>query len=439
MVMSARDPDERAIPHRIEPERAERELDIVLFGATGFVGRLVAGYLAEHAPPDCRIALAGRSASRLAAVRAELPAGARDWPLLLADSADEPALASLARSTRVVASTVGPYLRHGLPLVAACAEAGTHYADLTGEVLFARQSMQRYDDAARASGARIVHSCGFDSVPSDLGVMLLHRRAAEDDAGELGDTTSVVAWRGAASGGTIDSMRGQVDAALADPAVARAMADPFVLSPDRAGEPDRTGDLDRSPDSSTARRDERFGGWIGPFVMARFNTRIVRRSNALQGWAYGRRFRYREVVGFGPGLAAQAKARATGAGLAALMFAFARRPLRQAVDRVLPKPGQGPDEQARAAGYFRMRLHTVTSKDVGYVATVAAKGDPGYAATAVMIGESALALALDGAPAALPGGADPVAGVLTPATGIGLTLVERLRRADFTLQVDRVP
>src|SRR5215213_1350085 len=178
-----------------------RDLDIQLFGATSFVGRLTAQYLARAAPADVRIGLAGRSRERLEAVQKELGAAAADWPLTVADSSDAGAMGELARSATMVVSTVGPYRRYGFPLVEACAAAGTHYADLTGEVLFMRETIDRYDATARESGARIVHSCGFDSIPSDLGVLLLHEAVVADGAGELEDTTMMVRrLRGGASG-----------------------------------------------------------------------------------------------------------------------------------------------------------------------------------------------------------------------------------------------
>ncbi|MGO9295875.1 MAG: saccharopine dehydrogenase family protein [Streptosporangiaceae bacterium] len=188
---------------------ADRELDVVVFGATGFVGRLVAGYLADHAPDGVRVGLAGRSAQRLAEIRARL--GAAAWPLLVADSADPASVVALARAARVVATTAGPYRRQGLPLVEACASAGTDYADLSGEVLFIRESIDRYHDVATGTGTRIVHCCGFDSIPSDLGVLLLHHAARADDAGYLEDTALVVtALKGGVSGGTLASGNGAV-------------------------------------------------------------------------------------------------------------------------------------------------------------------------------------------------------------------------------------
>jgi len=195
---------------------ADRGLDITVFGATGFVGRLVAAYLAEHAPDGVRVGLAGRSKEKLGRVRAGLPVRAREWPLVLASSGDAESLAAMARDTRVVATTVGPYRREGLRLVEACIDAGTDYADLTGEVLFVHESIKGHARAA-ASGARIVHSCGFDSIPSDLGVYLVHERAQADGAGDLEETTLVVsAMRGRLSGGTLASMKGRIDEIKSD-------------------------------------------------------------------------------------------------------------------------------------------------------------------------------------------------------------------------------
>lgn len=402
-----------------------RELDVVVHGATGFVGKLTAAYLAEHAPAATRIGLSGRSPEKLERVRSELGPRAADWPLIEADSHDGAALATLARRTTVVASTVGPYQRYGLPLVEACAAAGTHYADLTGETLFMRASIDHHDAAAQASGARIVHSCGFDSIPSDLGVQLLHDEVGRaGDPGELERTSFVLMGaRGGFSGGTLASMKDQLDEANADPEVARLVADPYALSPDRAREPD----LGDERDLQGIERDPELGLWLAPFVMASINTRAVRRSNALQDWAYGRRFRYREVMStgglpFGPVIAG-----ATVGGLGALMAGLSFAPTRKALDRLLPAPGDGPDEAARRKGRFSIHIHTRTSTGRRYRAKVSAPGDPGYAATAVMLGESALCLAHDD-------GLPPRAGVLTPATAMGAALTQRLRAAGHTYE-----
>ncbi|MCW2615098.1 MAG: putative saccharopine dehydrogenase/reductase [Frankiales bacterium] len=401
---------------------SSRTYDVVVHGATGFVGRLTAAYLAKAAPAGTRIALGGRSAQRLEGVRTELGV---DWPLVVADSSDTAALRALAESTTAVATTVGPYARYGLPLVEACAAAGTHYADLTGEVLFVRDSADRFHDAARASGARIVHACGFDSIPSDLGVLLTAERARADGAGELTDTTLLlVSARGGVSGGTIDSLRNQVDVITSDRAQRKVVADPYALSPARAAEPD----LGEQGDALGVRREE--GRWTGPFVMAPFNTRIVRRSNALQDWAYGRSFRYREVMGFGSTPVAPLLAAATAGGVLATGLGLAFRPTRLLLDKVLPAPGEGPSEKTREKGHFTVQVTASTTSGARYRTTVSAKGDPGYAATAVMLGESALSLALDDLPAA--------AGVLTPATAMGDPLADRLRAAGFTLTTERL-
>ena len=402
----------------------DRDHDIVLYGASGFVGSLTAGYLAEHAPPGARIALAGRSRERLEATRSGLPAAAANWPILVADSTDRAALAEMAASTTVLVTTVGPYARYGLPVVQACVREGTHYADLTGEVLFVREVADKFDVAAKKSGARIVHSCGYDSVPSDLAVLLLHRRAIAENAGGLLDVQLVAMARGGLSGGTIDSMRSQLETVTANPELRRVLGDRHSLSPDRAAEPTPEQPRDAGPPSRTPD-----GRWTAPFVMASYNTRIVRRSNALQNWAYGRGLRYGEVMGTGRGPLGGVAAAGVTAGLAGFAAAFGTAPMRKVLDRMLPAPGSGPSEKTREKGWFRSTVDATTESGRRFRAVAAGQGDPGYAATAVMLGESGLALALEGdrLPAA--------AGCLTPATGIGEVLAEHLRAAGHTYEV----
>lgn len=408
------------------------DLDLVVFGATGFTGRLVAEYLAALADTGLRIGLAGRSDERLAAVRGTLGPGGSRWPLLVADSSDPDSLATLARRSRVVVSTVGPYGEYGLPLVEACATAGTHYADLTGEVLFTRDSIDRYDAVARDSGARVVHSCGFDSIPSDLGVLDLARTVADDGAGDLADTTLVVTgMRGGVSGGTLASARVELAAVRADPSRRGVVADPYSLSPDRSAEPD----LGDQSDLRGTTFDDDLGQWVAPFVMAGINTRVVRRSNALLGYAYGRSFRYREVTGLGTGPDAAAKGAAMAGGLGgmtALLASPATGAVADAVaSRVIPNPGEGPDEESRRRGYFRMEIHTRTTTGSRYVERVAAQGDPGYAATSVMLGQAGLSLAQD------EGSLPDRAGVLTPAVAFGPVLTDRLRAEGMTFLAER--
>ncbi|MCT2178803.1 saccharopine dehydrogenase NADP-binding domain-containing protein [Brachybacterium muris] len=407
-----------------------RRFDLVLFGASGFVGRLVAQHLADQAPAGVRIALAGRTLARLEEVRDRH--GRSEWALLTADSSDHAALADLAGAARVVASTVGPYHRHGLPLVLECARAGTDYVDLTGEVAFVRESIDRAHDEAVRTGARIVHSCGFDSVPSDLAVHLLHGAATADGAGGLGDTTLLVTQlRGGLSGGTVDSMREQLTLVRSDREAAQLAADPYALAPDRATEPRLPG----QDDSTEIFIESASGRWTAPFVMASYNTRIVRRSHALlrehgdTPAGYGAAFRYREMVDTGRGRRGRRRAQALRTGLAALWLGLSTPGLSRIVDALLPEPGEGPSAAQRDAGRFEVQARTTTDSGE-YLVTVGAQGDPGYAATSVMIGQAALALAVD------PGHCHPDGGVLTPAVALGDVLVERLRAQGFRLRVD---
>ncbi|MFE3228325.1 saccharopine dehydrogenase family protein [Nocardia sp. NPDC059228] len=409
---------------------ANREFDIVLFGATGFVGTLTAQYLAEAAPAGARIALAGRSPEKLAAVRAELGAAAAEWPLVQADSTDQASLDALAARTSVVVTTVGPYLRYGLPLVQACAEKGTHYADLTGEPLFIRECIDHFGERAAETGAKIVNSCGYDSIPSDLSVYQLYKRSVADNAGELTDVTLVAWLKGGASGGTIDSGRAMMEAIAEDPSKASVMSHPYSLSPDKAMEPD----VGRQSDQALSRAsaiDPSLDGWVATFVMGAHNTKIVRRSNGLLGWPYGKNFRYREVMSAGSSATAPLVAAGIAGGIVATMAAGAVLSRvavgRRLIDRIVPKPGTGPSEQARRSGWFTMRTFAHTTSGAKYECTFAGKGDPGYQATSVMLGQSGLCLAFDSLP--------ELAGILTPASAMGDALTERLRAAGITIEV----
>ncbi|MEU1428950.1 saccharopine dehydrogenase NADP-binding domain-containing protein [Nocardia sp. NPDC005746] len=409
---------------------AAREFDIALFGATGFVGKLTAHYLVEAAPAGARIALAGRSLEKLAAVRAELGPLAAEWPLVQADSTDRESLNALAARTKVVVTTVGPYLRYGFPLVQACAENGTHYADLTGEALFIRDCIDRFGDKAAETGAKIVNSCGFDSIPSDLSVYQLYKRSVADNTGELTDVTLVAFLKGGMSGGTIDSIRALVEAVAEEPAKASVMAHPYSLSPDKSMDPD----VGRQSDQALSRAsdiDPSLDGWVATFIMGAHNTKIVRRSNGLLGWPYGKNFRYKEVMSAGSSAASPLVAAGIAGGIVATMATGAvlsRVPLgRKLIDRIVPAPGTGPDEKARRNGWFTMRTFAHTTSGAKYKCTFAGKGDPGYQATAVMLGQAGLCLAFDDLP--------ELAGILTPASAMGDALTERLRAADITIEV----
>lgn len=405
-----------------------RDIDVAVYGATGFVGALVARHLARAAPEGTRIALAGRSEDKLRAVRDGLGPRARDWPLVVADAGDRGALEELAGSAQAVATTVGPYTRYGRELVGACARAGTDYADLCGEALFIRESIDTHHATAASTGARIVHACGFDSVPSDLNVHLLHEAVRADGAGELTDTTAVLtALSGGVSGGTIDSVRQQIDTMRHDREARRLAADPYTLSPDREREPELGRQEDLLTGSASA-AGVPLRGVLAPFPMAPFNTRIVRRSAALRGHAYGARFRYREAMRLGPSVLSPLVAAGTAGLVGALFAGLALRPTRPLLDRALPSPGEGPGPRTREKGHFTLDTFAGTTSGARYAARFKASGDPGYKATAVMLGEAALALVLDRA--ALP---DSGGGVLTPATGLGDALVGRLRSAGMFL------
>ncbi|MFL5433148.1 MAG: saccharopine dehydrogenase family protein [Myxococcales bacterium] len=409
-----------------------RRLDVVLFGATGFTGRLVADYLAQRAP-TLRWAIAGRSREKLQQVKSDLagryPALAA-LEVLVADAADPDALAVVAKDARVVCTTVGPYAVHGRELAAACAEQGTDYCDLAGEVNFIRESIDRNHARAGETRARIVHCCGFDSIPSDLGVHLLAGHFDQQGRKLQRASFFVGPMKGGVSGGTIASMLAMLERASRDPQQRRLIGDPYALIPDR--------DKDRGPDHGDQmipKFEPLVGAWTGPFVMAAINTRVVRRTNAITGYRYGKDFRYREAMVFGKGAKGAASAAAFSAGVAAFVTLGSTGPGRSILKPLLPAPGQGPGKAQRDAGFFRVRI--VGEGDgkgpLRAVARVEGTSDPGYGETAKMLGESALCLALD------RDQLEPRHGVLTPASAMGNRLIERLRAAGMTFAIEGDP
>jgi short subunit dehydrogenase-like uncharacterized protein len=390
----------------------DRRLDLVVFGATSFVGQILCRHLVDRhgTGGSLRWAIAGRNRAKLDEVAAATGA---DVERIVVDADDAAALADLAKSTRVVVSTVGPYALYGSPLIAAVAAAGTDYCDLSGEPQWMRKMIDAHSDAASASGARIVHACGFDSIPSDLGVWFTQQRALEafDEPCTRIDMW-VKGFKGGASGGTIASMMNLMAETSADPALRKLLADPYVLAPPdlRNGPP--------QPEITRPVKDEA-GEWLAPFVMAAVNTRIVQRSHALLGRPWGPSFRYRESMAMGSGPVGAAKAGAVAGGVLATMRLSAVGPLRTFLGKVLPKPGEGPSPEAQATGYFDLRFTGTTADGRTINTKVTGDRDPGYGSTAKMLGETAVAL-LDLDAADVPGG------FWTPSTAFGDRLVERL-------------
>ena len=401
-------------------------LDLIVFGATGFTGRLVAEFLqsACAGAGHLRWALAGRSAARLAAVRDAIGAPST-LPLIEADATDAAALHALARSTRVVLTTVGPYQLHGEPLLQACAAVGTDYVDLCGEPAWMAQMIARHEATARQSGARIVFSCGFDSVPFDLGVCFLQHTALQRFGQPLQRVQGqVLAMKGTFSGGTAASLLATLEAMGRDSAVARTMADPFALTPGFSGPP--------QPDDPEARFEPAAQAWSAPFVMAAINTKNVHRTHALLGHPWGTDFVYEERQLMGTGTDGELRAR--GAARTARLQNWALRfaPTRALIRRfALPKPGQGPGPQARESGHYRVRFTGSTVQ--GQTLSVLAEGqrDPGYGATSRIVTECALSLLQD-----VPR-SDTAGGVWTPGAAMGLALLPRLQdRAGLRFSVE---
>ena len=396
----------------------EQQRHLTVFGATSFVGQILTRYLYGRfgTDGDLRWAIAGRSERKLRELHGSLYPKAAKLPQIVANAGDEKALREMCAESRVVISTVGPYALYGEPLVKICANTGTDYCDLTGEVQWIRRMIRKYEGAARASGARIVHCCGFDSIPSDLGVHFLQKHAMQ----KFGRTCPrvklrVKAMRGGASGGTIASMLNVVKEASDDPELRRELANPYSLCPDGY-----TPQL-RQPNISLAEYDTDFKSWIAPFVMAAVNTRIVHRTNALSKQAYGADFRYDEAVLRGDGFKGRAAATSMGAGLGAFMAAAAVPPTRWVLERFLPGPGEGPSPEEQRNGFFDIRIFGRTE---GHTLQVKVTGDrdPGYGSTGKMLGQAGACLALDTPKATTPGG------FWTPATIFGDRLIDRLTR-----------
>ncbi|MBT8444333.1 MAG: saccharopine dehydrogenase [Gammaproteobacteria bacterium] len=396
---------------------ADPNFDVVVFGATSFVGRILCRYLADRFGVDgeLRWAAAARSRDRLESVRASLGDTAAGLELIVADAADAAALITMCERARVVVSTVGPYALYGEPLIRACVETGTDYCDLTAEFQWMRRMITTYHSAARESGARLVHCCGFDSIPSDLGVFFLQQRAQERFGKPCAHIRMrVKAMRGGFSGGTVASITQVIEDLTDDPELRRRLASPYCLCPQGHGF------TARQRKTRTVAYDPDFDRWTAPFLMEPINTRIVHRSNALSQNAYGDAFRYDEAVLTGDGVKGRLMALGLAGALAGFGIAASFGPTRRALGNFVPAPGTGPSEQDRARGFFDLRFVGEMAAGDKIFAKVIGDMDPGYGSTAKMLGEAGACLALDLDDSGRPGG------FWTPATMFGERLIDRL-------------
>ncbi|MEO8842227.1 MAG: saccharopine dehydrogenase NADP-binding domain-containing protein [Kofleriaceae bacterium] len=382
-----------------------REFDLVLLGATGFTGKLVAQYLHRH---PMRWAIAGRNRDKLAAVGVDAPA-------IIIDAMDPKACDELARRTKVICTTVGPYAKYGSAVVAACAAAGTHYCDLTGEVPWMREMIDAHHETARKTGARIVHASGFDSIPSDLGTWATQQEFIERFGHPAHKVTAYYgALSGGFSGGTVGSMFGLADA-MEDREVRRIVGNPYGLDPDpHAARPP-------APDDKLPRWEAEVGTFTVPFVMAATNSRVVRRGHALAGFPWGDDFVYREVMTTPRSPKGLLMAAGITAGLGGLALALRSPKLRAELEKRAPKSGEGPSEAQRQRGHWTVHFVATRGKERLDYTVADPHGDPGYASTSKMLGEAAMSLAFD--PLASQGG------VQTPSTAMAGALVNRLRAA----------
>jgi short subunit dehydrogenase-like uncharacterized protein len=394
----------------------ERSFDLVIYGATGFTGALVAEYL-HQTQSGLSWAIAGRSQSKLDLLKDRI--NAPDLETIVADSESPDDMRRLVTSTRVVISTVGPYARFGTPLVEACAAEGTHYCDLTGEPQWMASIFERVSPLAEETGARLIHCCGFDSIPSDLGVFVAqqsmmnkHGLFATKVSGRMGKS------KGAVSGGTVASMLLAVEQAVSDPIARKVLNDPYGLYPSELS-PGSDG-----PDQRGVRWDDHFESWTGPFVMAAINSKVVRRSNALASLVYGADFSYDESLLVDNRRSGLLMA----GGMSIGMTALAIPPLRRLISKRLPQPGEGPSVSERENGFFEFFVHahhpTDSEKDVRIC--VKGKRDPGYGATSRMLAQAGLSLAFDDL--------DVEGGIWTPASALGNHLVNRLADVDITFE-----
>lgn len=391
-----------------------KEFDIIVWGASGFTGRLVAEYLFQKYGNDANLkwAMGGRNQGKLEKVRAEVADDS--IPLVIADSHDETSLHAMVQRTKVMCTTVGPYAKYGSKLVEACVTNQVDYCDLTGEVQWMRRMIDKHHETAKANGTKIVHTCGFDSIPFDMGVYFMQKEAkAKTGKRAKQINMRVRAFSGGISGGTYASLNNVLAEAREDKSIYAVLLNPYGLNP--KGE-------DSGPDKRDLQSvvyDKTAKSWIYPFIMAGINTKVVRRSNALSGYPYGKDFRYDEAVMSGDGISGRIKGITAAVPLGLISVLKPGSFLKKMVDKRLPKPGEGPSKTAREKGFYKLKFFTVLEDDSSVVGTVTGDMDPGYGSTSKMLAESAICLAKDDL-------AD-MGGVLTPSVAMGDALLQRLQ------------
>ncbi len=398
----------------------KRPYAVVLYGATSFVGQITAHYLTEFLSntkdkdgADVTWAIAGRDEAKLNELQSKLGSTV---DIILANSDDADSLDEMTKQTQVIISTVGPYLKYGEPLIKSCTTHGTDYVDLTGEAIFIKDMMDKYQDAAKQSGARIVNSCGFDSIPSDLGVYFTQTQA-EEKFGRACDVIHmrVKAAKGGLSGGTIASMATIFEEVGKDKSRRKQVANPYLLNDDKDAPNVRQANVSKPEYDSEHKR------WLAPFVMASINTRIVHRTNQLLGYEYGRDFKYDEAMWMQDGVKGQLSSYAMSAGLFGFATAMMVKPSRELLAKhVLPKSGSGPSAEEQANGYFDIRLFGETANKDTINTKVTGDKDPGYGSTSRMLAQAALCLAQDISKEEVGGG------FWTPASAMGNHLLARL-------------
>ncbi|WP_300393790.1 saccharopine dehydrogenase NADP-binding domain-containing protein [uncultured Psychrobacter sp.] len=397
-----------------------RPYAVVLYGATSFVGQITAKYLSQFLADsnDVEWAIAGRDEEKLKKLQSEISdsGSAKKVDIIIANSNDEASLDEMTKQAKVVISTVGPYLKYGEPLIKSCANNGTDYVDLTGEAIFIKDMMDKYQDTASQSGARIVNSCGFDSIPSDLGVYFTQQQA-EKQFDEVCEKIHmrVKAAKGGLSGGTVASMATIFEEVGKDKSRRKQVANPYLLNDD-ADAPNV-----RQKNVSKPEYDSEHGRWLAPFVMASINTRIVHRTNQLTDYEYGREFKYDEAMWMKDGVKGQLTSYALSAGLFGFATTMMFKPSRELLSKhVLPKSGSGPSKSEQENGYFDIRFFGYTASNDSISTKVTGDRDPGYGSTSRMLAQSALCLAQDISHKDIKGG------FWTPASAMGDKLIARL-------------